>query len=588
MAIVVRPLPLFVVVFFLLAASACTQRPQTAASFVSADATANPSLISTVQADQYWRDAQATTQAQQATLQANYQNVQATAEAAGMTSTAVLVQATATTQAQQTQDALMLILTVDAATQQAQATATEQGKRASEATATAGAVATAQSFQATREALAIRQAEATARREAIVTAALYTFLILSGLLIVGLGAWFFMQVIPTLVSKAGVVTYGQHGNPLLLNARGGRTVVTNPLTMVQPSVIIDGDTVTMPELTPYDVQALMAGGSLRLLMEQARNAPGHAPQLPTETVDHKQFGPWKKETTVRNIAGRVPAPIINLPQSVATGEIGPGLPADAPWGALDSWQGDGLPLGLGSNGIILVNPETSPHLLLAGTSGSGKTRYGLRPLIAAALAGGWQVAVFDRSGLDFLPFYEWPNAYLVLLDDPGHSINYLMALYEEVQQRQAVLREAGLSTWSMLANARRILAVIDEFSNLADSLPGREREELWRWARMIAAEGRKAGIHLALALQDPTHKSLDLRIRRNCTPLTFRVRDKAASHVVLGAGGAESLAPRHFLAVIGDLVEGVAFAPSDVEIHEFLAQRQVEVLPYPAWLQSVL
>lgn len=45
---------------------------------------------------------------------------------------------------------------------------------------------------------------------------------------------------------------------------------------------------------------------------------------------------------------------------------------------------------------------------------------------------------------------------------------------------------------------------------------------------MIAAEGRKDGVHLALALQDPT-KSLGLCIRRNCLPLSFRIKDDDAS-----------------------------------------------------------
>jgi hypothetical protein len=127
---------------------------------------------------------------------------------------------------------------------------------------------------------------------------------------------------------------------------------------------------------------------------------------------------------------------------------------------------------------------------------------------------------------------------------------------------------------------------MDEFSNLADSLQPRDREELWRGARMVAAEGRKAGVHLALALQDPTHKSMDLRIRRNCLPLSFRVQDDSASRVVLGAGGAESLAPRHFLTVMEKLVEGVAFAPSDNEIRSFLESRPARHHPNPEWLEG--
>lgn len=101
---------------------------------------------------------------------------------------------------------------------------------------------------------------------------------------------------------------------------------------------------------------------------------------------------------------------------------------------------------------------------------------------------------------------------------------------------------------------------------------------------MIAAEGRKAGVHLALALQDPTHKSIDLRIRRNTTSLAFRVKDPDASRVVLSTDGAEKLQERQFLVVLDKLVRGMAFAPSDEEIRAFLASRPVVAHPSPAWL----
>jgi DNA segregation ATPase FtsK/SpoIIIE-like protein len=283
------------------------------------------------------------------------------------------------------------------------------------------------------------------------------------------------------------------------------------------------------------------------------------------------------------------------------------------------WQGTGLPLGMGTNGLLIADPETYPHLLMAGTSGSGKTRFGLRPLIASALTSGWQVAIYDRSGLDFLPFQGHANAHTVLLEEPTQATEHLSLLYEMIQERFITLRQAGVSTWGRLLSrgaegqrsrgeyglengsfssapphpftpssspGPRILAVVDEFANLADGLPDSQRKELWRAARMIAAEGRKAGVHQALALQDPTHKSLDLRIRRNCLPLSFRVKDGDASRVILGAGGAEQLQPRQFMTVMNQLIRGVAFAPSDEEIGNFLAARPVAAHPIPIWLEA--
>ncbi len=262
------------------------------------------------------------------------------------------------------------------------------------------------------------------------------------------------------------------------------------------------------------------------------------------------------------------------------------LPERVSFRMLDGWQGQALPLGMGAQGLITADPEAAPHLLVAGTTGSGKTRYGLRPVIASALAQGWQVAIFDRSGLDFLPFQGHPNAKLIKLGEAEEAIGYLRAMYLEVLRRFDLMMQSGVTTWTRMPfGGPHVLGVFDEFSNLADSLENAQRGELWRYARMVAAEGRKAGIHLALALQDPTHRSLDLRIRRNMTPMVFRVRDGDSSRVVLNANGAETLPKGQFLAGIGlDLVRGVAFSPDDGEIEGFLDRRMVHELPEPVWL----
>jgi hypothetical protein len=174
------------------------------------------------------------------------------------------------------------------------------------------------------------------------------------------------------------------------------------------------------------------------------------------------------------------------------------------------------------------------------------------------------------------------------IDGPAEAIKVLKAVYGQLKQRLAQLGNAGVSTWGRWDNqGPRILIVIDEFSNLADdAADAGEREELWRRARMIAAEGRKAGILLAIALQDPTHKSMDLRIRRNCTRVAYRVQDADASRVVLGSDGAQHLAQHRFMTVAGQLVEGVAFDPSDSEITRFLQRRPVAALQAPAWLDA--
>jgi hypothetical protein len=76
-------------------------------------------------------------------------------------------------------------------------------------------------------------------------------------------------------------------------------------------------------------------------------------------------------------------------------------------------------------------------------------------------------------------------------------------------------------------------------------------------------------VSLVVALQYKIHKSLNLRIRRNCLAF-FGVKDGDASRVILGAGGAEQLPPRQFMTVMNQLLRGIAYAPSDGEMAVFL------------------
>ncbi len=212
----------------------------------------------------------------------------------------------------------------------------------------------------------------------------------------------------------------------------------------------------------------------------------------------------------------------------------------------------------------------------------------LKPLITTALADGWQALIFDRNGLHFGPFKTHPNAIIQILGQPQELAGWLDTLQAEGNRRFKFLAEAGAENWTMAPapKAPRLLIVVDDFSILGDMLDAAQRRALWLAARRLAADSRKSGIHLALAVQNPTWQSLDLGIRRNCTPLTFRVNDGDASRVILNTPGAEALGKRQFLTVLGGLERGVAFAPTDEQIADFLEHHQVHALPRPEWLPA--
>ncbi|NKQ35701.1 MAG: hypothetical protein HF973_08815 [Chloroflexi bacterium] len=105
---------------------------------------------------------------------------------------------------------------------------------------------------------------------------------------------------------------------------------------------------------------------------------------------------------------------------------------------------------------------TAGNCIANGMAGAGgKTRFG------------WQVAIYDRSGLNFLPFQQHPNAHTVFLEDPARAIVCFVLLCEMIRERFITLRQAGVSAWRRLPSADpstplpapRVLVVIDGFAN---------------------------------------------------------------------------------------------------------------------------
>ena len=292
--------------------------------------------------------------------------------------------------------------------------------------------------------------------------------------------------------------------------------------------------------------------------------------------------------TIRHMpAGRKIAGILGEPPQDA--EEQDELPITVPWSEMENWPGQKFALGAQADGrmVQLDYRAAAPHLLMAGTTGSGKTRMGLRPIVSEALALGWNVLILDRSGVDFELFGEYPRCKIVRLDEPEAVTAYMLAVYDQLQKRLRTLNAAGASTWDRMPNAGPyLLVVIDEFASLSETLKldnPKLRDEFWTATRRVAAEGRKAGVLLALALQNPSRENMDLSLRRLCTRIAFRVQDRDASQIVLGASGAEQLGEGHFMTVLDGLVTGAAFHPSDEEITTFLLRRGTQLLPAPDW-----
>ena len=206
-------------------------------------------------------------------------------------------------------------------------------------------------------------------------------------------------------------------------------------------------------------------------------------------------------------------------------------------------RGLSVPVGQGAAGPVLIDLQRDgPHLLVAGTTGSGKSEF-LRTLVLALAASHAPsqvnfLLIDFKGGSGLGPLAELPHCVGVLTDLDGHEIDrVLVSLRAEVRRRERFLARAAVPD---LASYRfggdrptappHLILVIDEFRMLVDEAPA-ALSGLMR----IAAIGRSLGIHLVMATQRP-QGALNADIRANVTSsVVLRVQSEAESLDVMSA-----------------------------------------------------
>lgn len=194
-------------------------------------------------------------------------------------------------------------------------------------------------------------------------------------------------------------------------------------------------------------------------------------------------------------------------------------------------------LGLDRNGPVSLDlVADGPHMLAAGTTGSGKSEM-LRSLIVGAAINQPpdQVSfllVDFKGGGAFDLVSGLPHVAAVVTDlDPGESGRALRSLQSEMRSREEVLRANECSDIADLrgdASLPRLVIVVDEFASLADELP-----EFLDGLIDVARRGRSLGVHLVLATQRPAGVVTG-QIRANTNlRVCLRVQDQADSMDVL-------------------------------------------------------
>ena len=240
-----------------------------------------------------------------------------------------------------------------------------------------------------------------------------------------------------------------------------------------------------------------------------------------------------------------------LPHRVALTRVLESVDVSERWTA----AGDGAvtTLGLTDSGPLVVDLATAgPHVLVGGTTGSGKSEL-LRTLVVALAAAhppeDVAVVLVDyKGGSAFAGLEQLPHIVGVVSDlDPGLTTRALTSLRAEIHRREQLFARCGAAhilgyraasrrAPGTLPHLARLVIVVDEFRALADELP-----EFVTGLVRLAAVGRSLGLHLVLATQRPAGVvTADMRANLGLR-IALRVRDRGDSQDVIESDAAAGL-----------------------------------------------
>ncbi|RVY51327.1 DNA translocase FtsK [Helicobacter pylori] len=222
------------------------------------------------------------------------------------------------------------------------------------------------------------------------------------------------------------------------------------------------------------------------------------------------------------------------------------------------FQKSSSPLTLALGKDIVGNPfitdlKKLPHLLIAGTTGSGKS-VGVNAMILSLLYKNppdqLKLVMIDPKMVEFSIYANIPHLLTPIITDPKKAIGALQSVAKEMERRYSLMSEYKVKTIDSYNEQAPnngveafpyLIVVIDE---LADLMMTGGKEAEFPIAR-IAQMGRASGLHLIVATQRPSVDVVTGLIKTNLpSRVSFRVGTKIDSKVILDTDGAQSLLGR--------------------------------------------
>jgi S-DNA-T family DNA segregation ATPase FtsK/SpoIIIE len=215
------------------------------------------------------------------------------------------------------------------------------------------------------------------------------------------------------------------------------------------------------------------------------------------------------------------------------------------WSPLSVWLGKDI-----AGRAIGADLAKMPHLLVAGTTGSGKSacvNAMLASILLRATPHEVRFVLVDPKQVELNHYESIPHLLTPVITSPRMAANALQNLVKEMDQRYGMMSLARTRSLLELNRARErrgepslpyVVCVIDELADLMMVAPADVEDSVIR----LAQKARAVGIHLVLATQSPRVDVITGMIKANVpSRIAFAVSSQTDSRVILDHNGAESL-----------------------------------------------
>ena len=244
-----------------------------------------------------------------------------------------------------------------------------------------------------------------------------------------------------------------------------------------------------------------------------------------------------------------------------------------------SKEWDKIPIGVGIDGEVAWDINFSPHILVAGKTGSGKSVV-QRNMIFHAIQHNdkWCILGIDPKRVELGVYKKYRKTVIGIATELEDEVTVLRYALEEMNNRYRIMEELSAATGKTINNIasmpdrpRNIMVMVDEAYQLmatdssaktdaakeANNLHGEAADIIGQIARL----GRAAGVHLVLAMQRPDAVVLKGEIKANIDARIAAGRlDSTPSSMILDSGAATRLP-----AIKG---RGVARLGKDMEVYQ--------------------